>query len=124
VQFTCTLVPDDLNGKGVLRLQRYLEKVAFMTFDASLLKKIDQYRLIRNQLAHEFGEIGKESTKKIRDIVASDMHLAIDDWGYTEFVIMEDGFLDEFIALIKQLFSAIDKQTKEKLKIRLVNPRG
>lgn len=95
-----------------------------MTFDASLLKKIDQYRLIRNQLAHEFGEIGKESTKKIRDIVASDMHLAIDDWGYTEFVIMEDGFLDEFIALIKQLFSAIDKQTKEKLKIRLVNPRG
>jgi len=120
-QFNYTLAPDDLHGKGVLRLKLYLEKVAFMTFDESLTEKVDQYRLIRNHLAHEFGEV-KESAKKIRGIASSSIPLSLDDWGYTEFLRLEDGFLDEFAAIIQQLFSSIEKQTKQKLTVRLVTP--
>jgi hypothetical protein len=68
------------------------------------------WELIRNQLVHEFGELGKEQAKKVHEIVKTKGSLETHDWGYTEFIRMKDDFLNEFIGVIKKLYLEIDKE--------------
>jgi hypothetical protein len=120
-KFKYTLSSDDLNGSGVMKFKNYFEKVACINIEEKIWSQIDEYRLIRNHIAHEFGEIyPEENKKKISHIVARHPHLYLEDWGYVTHIRMESEFLHQVISNFKSLISEIDRKTTESSEIRIV----
>lgn len=117
-QYHYDLKPKDLSGKGVMQLRNYIEKVALIDLDPDVWRQLDDYRLIRNILAHEYGEL--DNNNRVEKIVNNDSNLEVDDWGYTSFIRIDDGYLDSFVGFMEKLFKCIDEKTTEKLTIRIV----
>ncbi len=118
--FKHNLSPDDLNGSGIIKYRNYLEKVARIEISNDIWLRLDDYRFVRNQLAHEFGEIDKESKKKITTIVNNQAYLKLDDWGFTGYIKMEEEFLNQVVGDLESLFASIDQQIDGVSKIRIV----
>lgn len=119
-RFKYDVLLDDIEGRGISKAEKWLKKVAHVNISDILWAKLHEYRSIRNQLAHEFGEIDKEKRKNIHKVVEKNDLLETDDWGFTEFIRMKDGFINEFIVVMKEFFKEIDQETSQKLKIKVV----
>ncbi|WP_059369537.1 hypothetical protein [Treponema endosymbiont of Eucomonympha sp.] len=63
-----SLVCEDINGTGVIRAKKYLEKLCKITFDTKDTNFLFGINAVRNIIAHNNGELSKASTRQIGQI--------------------------------------------------------
>lgn len=100
----------DINGSGIERAKKYLEKVAkvHIPVDSSAWVKITQARDIRNLVAHNAGHLDKQSHSKQLGIVGINIHLKLHEFARDHLEI-EPSFVKEIVdamtEFVKELLS-------------------
>ena len=110
-----TLNLTDINGKGLNRSLRYLDKVAGIKVNNKLACEIINIQRIRNLIVHNGGKLidksDKPRTEEIKFVKESPFLDGKDE------IIINAGFLTFVIEAFEALLSEIDKGIKTKYKI-------
>lgn len=96
----------DLSGKGIFRARLYLLKVEGVDFDQmnNEWNQIIGFNLIRNNIVHESGKVGKDKLIKFID---TNEHLSVNNF---DDVRIESAYVDELINIIEDFILKIHTQ--------------
>jgi len=101
---------EDLKGKGIFRAQRYLQKVACITFPEKTpeWKKILKYNHIRNLIVHKGGQLhsGGGDVQTIAGFVKDGLKIRLDSQNR---IIFSKDFCFDVIETLKTLMYELSK---------------
>lgn len=102
-----------LNGDGIQRARTFLKVVAELTIESIdvLWNKITEYQKIRNCFTHHNGSI-KGREKIMTEIIKRHPHLELNG---SRIEIVNDEFLQQFIALLNECFANIIGIVKDQI---------
>ena len=111
----------DLRGDPISRAWMFMTKVAEMPLPQKLWDSIQPYRLLRNLIAHERGQLPDEPKRKdvkcLTDFISRSSTLTIDS---QRTVVLSEAFAEEFLTKIRSFYAELYECWTEWLKIKPV----